>query len=341
MYFNLHRVDTNIKFKPSELVGKIQDCKHRKYMVYVCSQRYLCGGLGDRQKGIVSTYLLSQLTNRTFIMIHTKPCELTNFLHFKLDHWTRCYSHIINLPTNASQTFDYMSGHYKMNETIAKSNLTELFKKQVVYIRTNGLSIQDMLGHPKAKTALSWAMDKRDYDVNVLTLQRLFEPTKSLTYELDNFLAHHTHERTLVCAHIRMGKNPTLPLDNNLERGKPEVATIFKFLKQFDNPTKYAVYIASDSVDVKAQAKEAMSNVFTLNEPIIHVDRYLQNQTTMACDGLKTIIFEQLALSRCQILLHTRGNIGRTASIMSRDLKQCHIFDAKTNTILNFTGRCK
>ena len=232
-----------------------------------------------------------------------------------------------------------MSGHYKLNTSLAKTNLDALFAQQVVIIRTNGLSIQDILAHPKAKDSLSWAVGKKDDEVKVLTLERLLKPTEKLNFEIDSFIANNTRRRIFVCGHIRMGRNPTMPLDDPVARGKPNEDTVLSFLKKFEDSSKYAIFIASDSDDVKRQGKERLTNAFTLDKPIIHVDRYGADQTEMACEGLKTILFEETVLSKCDILVHTGGNIGHLASIMNRKLKQCYFYDTKSNSVFNNTNK--
>ena len=52
----------------------------KKYIFYECGKNYQCGGLADRFKGIVNAYAWSLLTNRTFVMSITRPCDFTNLI---------------------------------------------------------------------------------------------------------------------------------------------------------------------------------------------------------------------------------------------------------------------
>ena len=64
-----------LKFKESK---KLQT---NKYIVYECIEGMgLCGGWGDRLKGIYSAYAWSLVSGRRFYINIKKPCNLTSFL---------------------------------------------------------------------------------------------------------------------------------------------------------------------------------------------------------------------------------------------------------------------
>lgn len=50
-----------------------------RYLVYLCEWGHACGGLGDRQRTIVSLYVLSRLVNRRFSVKMSSPCDIANF----------------------------------------------------------------------------------------------------------------------------------------------------------------------------------------------------------------------------------------------------------------------
>ena len=63
-----------------------------RYMMYRCDQALdndLCGGFGDRLKGILDAYLWSLMVNRTFVIKITRPCNMTNILEPNEVDWSR------------------------------------------------------------------------------------------------------------------------------------------------------------------------------------------------------------------------------------------------------------
>jgi len=52
--------------------------ENKQYLVYTCSSG--CGFVSDRLEGIMGAYALSLLTDRQFIINHTYPCSLENYL---------------------------------------------------------------------------------------------------------------------------------------------------------------------------------------------------------------------------------------------------------------------
>lgn len=63
-----------------------------RYIMYRCDReldKNLCGGFGDRLKGILSAYLWSLLTNRTFLLRVTKPCNMVTLLEPNEVEWNR------------------------------------------------------------------------------------------------------------------------------------------------------------------------------------------------------------------------------------------------------------
>lgn len=91
-YDEIHAmINDNIDLNMFEEKGsKSQDDK--RYIMYRCEQkldRDYCGGIGDRLKGILSTYLWSLLTNRTFVVKITRPCNIINLMEPNLVNWNK------------------------------------------------------------------------------------------------------------------------------------------------------------------------------------------------------------------------------------------------------------
>ena len=73
-------------------VEKAYKSQNERYIMYRCDQkldRDFCGGIGDRLKGILSTYLWSLLTNRTIVVKITRPCNIINLMEPNLVDWDK------------------------------------------------------------------------------------------------------------------------------------------------------------------------------------------------------------------------------------------------------------
>lgn len=65
--------------KYTDIIAQINTIQFKKpikdkYVIYECTNENLCGGWGDRLKGIMSSYAWSLITNRKFLIKHTRPC---------------------------------------------------------------------------------------------------------------------------------------------------------------------------------------------------------------------------------------------------------------------------
>lgn len=59
-----------------------------RFMIYACSGPGLCGGWGDRLRGLYSVYLLSVLQNRSFGIEMNRPCPIEKFIRPAVLDWT-------------------------------------------------------------------------------------------------------------------------------------------------------------------------------------------------------------------------------------------------------------
>jgi hypothetical protein len=57
-----------------------------KYVQYICDKK--CGGWGDRLKGIISTFMLSLVLERKFLMKVKHPCDMKYFFKDYDKYWS-------------------------------------------------------------------------------------------------------------------------------------------------------------------------------------------------------------------------------------------------------------
>ena len=311
-------------------------CENRRFIVFLCLEQHDCRGWGDRQRGIMSTYLLALLTNRYFVVAHHKPCNLTNFFAPNGYNWTACSEYIFSLPESQTETMVYFANK-TFSKSIQNTDFGSLFQKQVIFIRTNQIWFNGILAHPNASANLEWALGKPYWEIMRVVLGKLFRPLEALKQGLEQHMKKVVEPQKLICSHIRTGKNPSIPNDVARRAGGPNVSIIFNFLKKFDNSSKYVIYVASDSNDVRKAALGNFTNSFTVDLPIIHVDRLRKKDKAIACTGFYTVLLEQLLLAKCDTLVLTRSGFGRVVAYTSEKKQNIFYFDLLTKTLVNVT----
>ena len=321
----------------SDSLNTIKDtahCADKKFIAYLCTHKHMCGGLGDRQKGLVSTYLLALLTNRTFVILHETPCNLSNFFSPNQYDWTRCHDYVSALPKSESQELIIM-GRYKFRNAIKYTNFDETFNEKVIYIRTNQVWIKEIMSHPKGITNIPWAVNKSIPEILNKTLDILFRPNNLLDNDLKYFLGNFSKSGKWVCSHIRMGRSATMPHDNDRRLGVPNVTTIFQFLQKFDHSDN-VIYIASDSEAVRESVKGNFSSGVTLDMPVIHVDkgRHERDQKQSVCTGMYSAILEQQILSNCDLIVVTYSVMGTMSTYISKKAQDVYLYYYKSESVI-------
>ncbi|XP_045178621.2 uncharacterized protein LOC123538526 isoform X2 [Mercenaria mercenaria] len=311
----------------------IEHCRSQRFLVFKCDSSSLCGGLADRQKGIVSSFLLALLTNRTFVVDMTTPCELNNFLLSNIYNWSMCTDFLKTVPKTNFIELKYVNGNTKKFRNQVKSfNFDRNWTKQVVVLRLNAHAIDGIRQHKQARSRLKWLMNITNEEAIHLVLHTLFKPNQRLLKDVVQFYDNKILGRHLVCSHIRIGKNPSIPEDETRPRGYSNETVIFDFLEKYDDVRKYVIYIASDSEDTKRHAETRFKSYIKINRTIVHVDRLgkLKHFTKEACEGLYTALSEQSILTLCDTLLLTRSGFGTMAAYLRGTSDNLFLFHPKT-----------
>ncbi|XP_045178208.1 uncharacterized protein LOC123538304 [Mercenaria mercenaria] len=317
-------------------VHSVNQCRNRRYLVYICDHSSICGGWGDRQKGIVSSFLLALLTNRTFIIDMTNPCQLENFLLSNVYNWSICSIYVRTLPKKNISNFNYVVGSRKFLKQIKDFNFDRNWTAQVVNLRFNAYVIDQIRQHSQAKERLNWLLNITNEAAIHRVLHTLFQPNQRILDDAVKLHMKTIRGKHLVCSHIRKGKNPSIPEDNKLPRGTPNETLIFDFLNRYSDDRKYTIYIATDSDEVRRLAEANIRSYININRTIVHVDRLgkLKKYKEEACEGFGTVLFEQFLLSLCDTLVLTRSNFGVIAAYIRGISENLFLYNPKTDEIL-------
>ena len=292
----------------------------------------------------MSTYLMAKLMNRRFAILLDKPCEISRYLLPYEYDWTFCRYYLktaakrATLIELANPVFpDYIQEkRYSAIDSILNcSENLSCQQEDAIFIATNEGWIERLTSHPNAMQTIPWAVNKSAPEVYRLALSRLFRPSADITNSVRNFTDSVGTGKQLICSHIRTGINPTMPHDTPKTRSiVPNVKFIFDWLKAYDDLTKYIIYIATDSDDVKKVAKTKLSNTLTIDLPIVHVDLVRSDQKNIACLGMFATLLEQHILAKCNVLLLTASNFGAMAAYMGGDQQKVFRYHHKMHYIM-------
>ncbi|XP_060607954.1 uncharacterized protein LOC132760075 [Ruditapes philippinarum] len=315
-------------------VSNITYCKKQRFLVYKCDSSMLCGGWGDRQKGIVSTFLMAILTNRVFVIDMDKPCKLDNILLPNIYDWSLCYNFVKTVSKRNIIQLSYTDNLVKVKETLQSSDFNRTWPKQVVALTVNSYAIDEVRKHKLAKTRLKWLLNITNEKAIHLVLHTLFKPGEKILNDASEFYDKHVQGKQLICSHIRMGRNPSIPSDAILKVSNETM--LFQFLKYFEEEVQNAIYVATDSKEIKQLARKNIKSYININRTIVHVDRLgkFKDIKSESCQGFATAILEQFILSLCDILLITKSGFGTMAAYIRGLDDNLFIFHPKTRTIV-------
>ncbi|CAF3403325.1 unnamed protein product [Rotaria sp. Silwood1] len=270
-----------------------------KYLIYTCNQP--CGGWGDRTRKIVGAYLLSLVLNRTFIINMTWPCPITHLLEPNFIKWNQT---VKNLSKRTNVTVSNLTASDRdYGEVLLWENI------DIIYFKVKDLAYYSLL---------LW----RDDFYRVLHLQyglhrsKLFIHTIfTLIYELlfklkshpqshMNEISEKIQSKSLYCAHIRIGKNPSNPNDVIFPKRERMNTSVIGFLKNISKSNDL-VFISTDSEEVQSYARKLFrSRLLTIDGIIRHIDR---SGKKLACDGLEKTILDFYMISHCHTLIMSKS----------------------------------
>ncbi|XP_069135871.1 uncharacterized protein [Argopecten irradians] len=281
-----------------------------RFIVYDCSKTYAgeCGGWSDRLSGMLSTYVISLLTNQTFLVRHNKPCPLEDYLDYRHHNW------VFDPDLVEELNHQYLPYFCKV-PTSVRSHRRELlavtFSKDVNFVRMNW----DYTEHFRATKGIGnvapWITTLQYSDI----YRHFFNSLFKLKQEMIDLLQDIKGDKKLACAHIRMGEQGIV------RTTLPELDYIWKILKQREKQ-KFSVFIATDSNLVRRKAKSIFARSMVEIEGIItHIDVTKKGDV---CAGFRKAVLDFFMLTLCEELVITRSGFGIMAAYLrERDKLLC------------------
>ncbi|KAL8558239.1 hypothetical protein ACOMHN_040937 [Nucella lapillus] len=295
--------------------------KTKKKVVYVCSGG--CGGWADRQKGIVSAYVLSAMLGRDFGVHVTFPCDLQRLMNVGKVNWKVSPGELTGPGYRRVTQLDHAAVTYTKAFLQAGKSLEELFPHDVTAFTWNMEVVQFLQKHPLA-SRIGWLAGKSTPEVYKRVLEDLFVLKPDLQSQLDRFRSSTPPGSKLICAQVRLGKhNGSFP-DVESWHTFEDFSILVNFLAKYNDSRRYRVFVSSDSAEIVQKSKARFPEVLvTIPGPITHTDK---SQGAEACRGFQKAIVDEYALSLCDVLVISESGLGKIASFMRASDRDLYLF---------------
>ncbi|KAK3764127.1 hypothetical protein RRG08_039297 [Elysia crispata] len=319
--------------------------KGERYIVYLCHSNLTCAGWGDRQHGIFSVYLISLVTNRTFKVDMQSPCPLGKLYHPRLVNWKLNQSELEGL----SSIHLYALNDRQFRDSVKSIDFDKEYPQDVVYLTTNYDYFYNLKVNPNYKDIFRQKVRGRPRPILFADLwQGIFKINKRVSRKISPALdlAHPSKSHKLVCAHVRFGRNPTIPNDGDIRNTLSTIKPFWKFMERHSDPDKYRMFIASDWEGFQEKVRSVYPDLLVfVSGDIVHIDKMRsyfhagqkgKNSSISSlgpvdeCSGFEKVIADQYVLSKCDVLLLTYSVFGKAAAYMRRSNEDLFLLENGT-----------
>ena len=295
----------------------------RQALIYSCWKN--CGGWGDRLRGITSIYILAVLLQRRFLIDMSYPCNLSHFLESNLIDWQRPKRS--DMKQEKSLRLDPMHQGYakELYANISSTDLSSLWAhEEIIYLTSNHDYITPALKNPFFQSMKSQLNIRSNESTQAalfpLIFELLFHPTGIVIDQLDRLLQRTSTQSnaSILCMHVRLGQNPTVPQDSKLHFRDSMVTDMIDFIDRNLSRLHPWIFVTSDSYRSQRQIGQhyPSGRVLTVPGPIIHVDRLNSrsesNETLYR--GFLKVIADFYFLGECDLLLKPRSGFSEWAN---------------------------
>lgn len=291
-----------------------------KTLTYRCDS--FCGGLGDRLRGIISSYFLSLILNRKFMIYMHYPCKITDLFIPNMYNWS--HRRLKNDSNRSKKVIRAIDNVDVLRELNGSSFFVEWATFDDIIIYTNLDLITVLFSNIMIRNNAiinTFLQEMRPEEANFQTLfsllfEILFKPTEKVIDLIDPILdTVVSSNSSLLCLHVRIGKNPSNPKDQLLEDRSTIADDMIKFIKAHIMPEqqKLLVLVASDSNDSISKVQNHFSEKsIQVKGPIVHLDR--PSSMKNVNDGCVTVVATFYILGECHISLLTNSGFSALAN---------------------------
>ena len=272
-----------------------------------------CGGLGDRQRGILTSFMLALVTGRAFFIQSETPVPLRHYFHIANPslHWTLEGAY---LEGRTVLRENFLNGLPPIGD-FATSNLTHYDSYDFVFQSNNFWQPFHILRNPSLKLS-QLVKQLRRYDDHVLAgclLNYLLVPAREIQSTLLQVRqsVKRQHHR-LLAVQIRTGDS-----QNKNATVLAEFIQLFqqcvKKLEQL-SPAPLEVFLTTDSSEILEIFREAHPKLLTFAGEIYHVDGPF-GAPTNPDTAFRKLVLDHLMISQADELLISRSGFSEYAAV--------------------------
>ncbi len=279
-----------------------------KVIVWRCHE--VCGGLGDRQRGILTSFALALVTGRAFFIDSPHPVPLHHYFHPASPdlHW----AFEDRLLTNRSVFEESFMDMFPSIGDYASANLSFYDPYDVVIQKNNFWKPLSILQNPFLRSRRLL----HSYDTHVLAgclLNYLLVPARQLQSRVQQMKTTQANNaKSILALQIRSGdnqvKNATVlnELINSFETCLASVSEASR--------TIYTVFLTTDSDEVRVRFKQTYPELLEFPGPIAHIDGFfgLQGSPDLA---FQKVVLDHIMISQSHQLVISRSGFAEFAAI--------------------------
>ena len=204
-------------FSSDQISSMIQQIEKDKYVEYVCDEpSNVCGGWGDRMKGILSAYGLSLLLNRKFSLLITKPCNMELILRPNEVDWLELRSRADFVQLNSSNFFIRenfgLVKEFETNNFMSYINQSYYRTSNIIKLKTNLMMINAVAKNPTVSARLKEIgfNDPKKFKLYYQTYnwyKKLFKLAPKYDKKYSSILSKAKPNKStfLICSQLRIG----------------------------------------------------------------------------------------------------------------------------------------
>ncbi|XP_076438916.1 uncharacterized protein LOC143277862 isoform X2 [Babylonia areolata] len=278
-----------------------------RFLIFACvPKQTLCGGLADRQIGLVTAFLLAYLSHRRFGIHMDTPCDLSRILLPNSYNWIVPEADIRGKSTRHVYAIDAND----FAKAMPTMDFNARYQEDVVFLHTNNDLLEQIAANPHYRHVLPvWARQPRPAFFRDV-LSTLMRPSPHLQQWLHNVLSslhyfHTARRHPILGVHVRSWRSKDFA-DTRRGDGLSRIDLLWDFVQTYvQNGSD--VFVATDNPLVRQASAARFGPRHHDSEAVLrHID--LQRSDPAICRALEGAVLDQLVLSRCDVLVVSQGS---------------------------------
>lgn len=304
--------------------------KRVKTIVWRCGQG--SGGLGDRFHGLITTFLMSVLLQKSFLIDCEFPTNLSPYLGFwETNDLSWDFSNLRISRNYSSHEINIIDAYYTNVKYFQETNLTEKLDTDMFIIKTNLPMVSYLIDNSNFNDII------KRYQFDLINKQFLFGclfnfvlyPKGLLYRRLRKFISDEFLENEIIGIQIRTGGDSKKWKD---ERRVPLNSTHFFWdcakkieATRSNLDKKIKIFVSSDNEYVLKESIEIFGpeKILTIPGNIVHIDRSPREEGE---NGMLKTLMDFFLLSSSKYLIISRSNFGEIAAL--RSFKGAYLYDS-------------